>query len=145
MLLANYRNYLLGERGVSSGTVTHYLRCARVFLGSLPGQLEVALAELSAAQVSGYVLAWAKRRHGRAADLVTLPALRSLLRYLHVAGLIGAPLAEAVPAGGGYPRPALPRAVSAGQIRVHGDGRPCLRPRRGVPVRAARAAPRGGV
>jgi integrase/recombinase XerD len=31
MLLATYRNYLLGERGVSGGTVTHYLRCARVF------------------------------------------------------------------------------------------------------------------
>jgi hypothetical protein len=42
------------------------------------------------------------RRHGKAPDLVTLPALRSLLRYLHVAGLIGAPLAGAVPAGRGY-------------------------------------------
>lgn len=118
MLLASYRDYLSGERGVSAGTVTHYLRCARVFLKALPGQLEETLAELSAAQVTGYVLAWAERRQGKAPDLVTLPALRSLLRYLHVAGLIGAPLAGAVPAGRGYPRPALPRAVSAGQIHV---------------------------
>ena len=118
MLLANYRNYLSGERGLSAGTATHYLRCARAFLESLPGRLDVALAELSAAQVIGYVLAWAKHRQGKAADLVTLPALRSLLRYLHVAGLIGAPLAQAVPAGRGYPRPALPRAASADQIRA---------------------------
>jgi integrase/recombinase XerD len=117
-LLANYRNYLMGERGVSDGTVRHYLRCARVFLESLPGQLDLVLAELSAAQVTSYVLAWAKSRQGKAVDLVTLPALRSLLRYLHVAGLIGAPLAQAVPAGRGYPRPVLPRAVSAGQIRA---------------------------
>lgn len=118
MLLANYRNYLSGERGVSAGTATHYLRCARVFLESLTGQLDVVLGELSAAQVTGYVLAWAKRRQGKAADLVTLPALRSLLRYLHVAGLIGAPLAQAVPAGRGYPRPVLPRAASIDQIRA---------------------------
>jgi integrase/recombinase XerD len=118
MLLGDYGDYLSGERGVSPGTVTHYLRCARVFLESLPGQLDVTLAELSAAQITGYVLAWAERRHGKASDLVTLPALRSLLRYLHVTGLIGAPLAGAVPAGRGYPRPALPRAVPADQIRV---------------------------
>lgn len=118
MLLATYRDYLLGERGVSAGTVTHYLRCARVFLESLPGQLDATLAELSTAEVTGYVLAWAKRSQGKAADLVTLPALRSLLRYLHVADLIGAPLAQAVPAGRGYPRPALPRAASADQIRA---------------------------
>lgn len=118
MLLVNYRDYLSGERGVSAGTVTHYLRCARVFLESLPGRLDATLAELSTADVTGYVLAWAQRRQGKAPDLVTLPALRSLLRYLHVAGLIGAPLAEAVPAGRGYPRPALPRAASAGQVRA---------------------------
>lgn len=117
-LLANYRDYLSGERGVAAGTVTHYLRCARVFLESLPGQLDATLAELSTANVTGYVLAWAKRRQGKAPDLVTLPALRSLLRYLHVAGLIGAPLAEAIPAGRGYPRPALPRVASAGQVRA---------------------------
>ncbi|HEY5360682.1 MAG TPA: site-specific integrase [Streptosporangiaceae bacterium] len=101
VLLAGYRDYLSGERGASAGTVRHYLRCARQFLGTLPGQLDAALAELSAAHVTGYVLAWAERRHGKAPDLVTLPALRSLLRYLHVAGLIGAPLAGAVPAGRG--------------------------------------------
>jgi integrase len=117
ILLAGYREHLVGERGVSAGTVKHYLRCARAFLGSLPGELEVGLAELSAADVTGYVLAWAEHRQNKAPDLVTLPALRSLLRYLHVAGRIGLPLADAVPAGRGHPRPALPRAASLDDVR----------------------------
>ena len=148
MLLAGYRDYLSGERGVSAGTVTHYLRCARVFLHALPGQLDAALAELSAAHVTGYVLAWAERRQGKAPDLVTLPALRSLLRYLHVAGLIGAPLAGAVPAGRGYPRPALPRAASAGQVRavLASCDRGCAAGRRdyAILLAMARLALRGG-
>ncbi len=148
MLLASYRDYLSAERGVSAGTVTHYLRCARVFLGTLPGQLDAALAGLSAADVTGYVLAWAGRRQGKAPDLVTLPALRSLLRYLHVAGLIGAPLAAAVPAGRGYPRPALPRAASAGQIRavLAACDRGCAAGRRdyAILLTMARLALRGG-
>jgi integrase/recombinase XerD len=79
-LLASYRNYLMGERGVSDGTIRHYLRCARVFLGSLAGQLDVVLAELSAAQVTGYVLAWAKSRQGKAVDLVTLVGAEIFIR-----------------------------------------------------------------
>ena len=34
-LLGAYRQYLLGERGVSAGTVTHYLRYARAFLAGI--------------------------------------------------------------------------------------------------------------
>jgi integrase/recombinase XerD len=51
-LLASYQQYLEGERGLSAGTVTHYLRYARVFLGGLPGQLAQTLAGLPAGQVS---------------------------------------------------------------------------------------------
>ncbi|MQA26176.1 MAG: hypothetical protein GEU94_12060 [Micromonosporaceae bacterium] len=86
MLLANYRDHLLGERGVTAGTATHYLRCARVFLRSLGGSSDAALAGLSTAHVTEYVLAWAERRRGKAPDLVTLA---------------GAAVAAAVPACGG--------------------------------------------
>ena len=148
VLLASYRDYLSGERGVSAGTVTHYLRCARVFLETLPGQPAAAVAELSAAHVTGYVLGWAGRRQGKAPDLVTLPALRSLLRYLHVSGVIGGPLAEAVPAGRGYPRPALPRAASACQVRavLAACDRGCAAGRRdyAILLMMARLALRGG-
>ena len=90
MLLASYRQYLEAERGLSAGTVRHYLRYARVFLAGLPGPLTQALPGLSAGQVTGYVLEQARRRRDRAPDMVMLPALRSLLRYLHAAGHIAA-------------------------------------------------------
>ena len=86
--------------------MTHYLRYARVFLAGLPGPFTQALAGLSAAQVTGYVLRRARRE--TAPDMVALPALRSLLRYLHTAGQIPLPLAWAVPTGRHW-KPALPR------------------------------------
>jgi integrase/recombinase XerD len=44
--------------------------------------------------------------------MVVLPALRSLLRFLHVEGHTGLPLAGVVPAGRSW-KPGLPRAASA--------------------------------
>jgi hypothetical protein len=73
---------------------------------------------LSAADVTRFTLEWAGLRKGHAPDMMTLPALRSLLRFLHVTGLIAAPLPDAVPAARGYPRPVPPRAASAGSIRA---------------------------
>jgi integrase/recombinase XerD len=115
-LLAVYRQYLEGERGLSASTIRHYLRYARVFLSGFPGPLAQTLQELSAGQVSGYVLEQARRRQG-APDMVRLPALRSLLRYLHAAGYVPLPLDEAVPAGRAW-RPGLPRAVPADHLRA---------------------------
>jgi integrase/recombinase XerD len=117
VLLASYRQYLEAERGLSAGTVRHYLRCARAFLAGLGGPLSRALPGLSAGQVTGYVLEQARRRRGRAPDMVMLPALRSLLRYLHAAGHTPLPLAGAVPAGRAW-RQVLPRAASADDLRA---------------------------
>jgi site-specific recombinase XerD len=116
-LLAEYQRYLEAERGLSAGTVRHYLRYGRVFLAGLPGPLDQALAGLSAGQVTGHVLARARRRDGAPQDMVVLPALRSLLRFLHVTGLTGLPLAGAVPAGRSW-KPGLPRAASADDLRA---------------------------
>ena len=118
VLLVEYRHYLEAERGLSAGTVTHYLRCARVFLTWLPGSCE-SLSGLSSGQVTGYVMQWARRREGRPPDMVTLPALRSLLRFLHVAGHVPILLSDAVPAGRAHPgRLGVPRAASAERIRA---------------------------
>ncbi len=48
--------------------------------------------------------------------MVVLSALRSLLRFLHVTGQTGLPLAGAVPAGRSW-KPCLPRAASADGLR----------------------------
>jgi site-specific recombinase XerD len=114
-LLEVYGQYLEDERGLSASTIRHYLRYARVFLSGFPGPLAQTLHGLSAGQVTGYVLEQARRGREGAPDMVRLPALRSLLRYLHVAGHTPLPLAGAVPAGRHW-RPGLPRAVSAGDL-----------------------------
>jgi integrase len=117
-LLAAYRAYLSGERGVAAGTVAHYLRYARWFLDAMTaGRPDGTLAGLSAADVTGYVLEWAASRNGRPPDRVALPALRSFLRYLHVSGVAG-PLAGAVPHGRGFPAPPRPRSATADQVRA---------------------------
>jgi integrase len=118
VLLAAYQRYLEAERGLTASTVRHYLRYARRFLAGLPEPLDEALASLPAGQVTRFVLERARRRPGGAPqDMVVLPALRSLLRYLHVAGYTGLPLAGAVPAGRSW-KPGLPRAASADGLRA---------------------------
>jgi integrase/recombinase XerD len=117
VLLAGYRRYLEQERGLADSTVTHYLRCARVFLAWLPRKVEWSLPQLSAAQVVDFVQEWSTCRHSTAIDMVTLPALRSLLRFLHLAGHVPVALAGAVPAGCGRPRN-LRRAARHDHVQV---------------------------
>ncbi len=118
VLLADYRDYLEGERALAESSVTQYLRCARGFLTSLPDPAGPGLMDLSAGQVIDYVRAWAARRQGASADMVTLPALRALLRFLHLTGTVALPLAGAVPAGRGRPVRGLPRAANGEDLRT---------------------------
>lgn len=92
-VLASYRDYLVQERGLAPSTVAGYERVARLFLEvQQSGRLEW----LSAADVSGFLARECPRRSvAGARELVA--GLRPLLRYLHVAGLVGAPLVWAVP------------------------------------------------
>jgi site-specific recombinase XerD len=77
------------------------------------------LSKLSSGQVTSYVMQWARHRDGRPPDMVTLPALRSFLRFLHVAGHVQHLLIDAVPAGRGhFGRTGVPRAASAEGIRA---------------------------
>jgi integrase/recombinase XerD len=149
VLLAEYRRFLDDERGLAAGSVRQYLRCARMFLTWLPGPVDRALPRLSARQVIGFVQDWTTRRRSTALDMVTLPALRSLLRFLHLAGHVPVGLAGAVPAGRGRPRslirPATTRqadvrAVLAGCDRDGAVGRRDY----AILLMLARLAVRGG-
>jgi integrase/recombinase XerD len=112
-LLARYRDHLAGERGLVPAVVCQYLKAAALFLDQVPGAA-VGQPALDAAAVSAFC-ARQLPRHGNATYLAS--ALRSFLRFLHVEGLAGAPVAQAVPAvanrkGQGLPR-ALPPATVA--------------------------------
>ena len=95
--------------------VSRYLKAAALFLEEFPGAA-VGQPAPDAAAVSAFCARELPRRsRAGAADLAS--ALRSFLRFLHVEGLVGAPVAQAVPAvanrkGCGLPR-ALPPATVA--------------------------------
>jgi integrase/recombinase XerD len=114
-LLARYRDHLAGERGLVPAVVSRYLKAAGLFLDQFPGAA-VGQPALDAAAVSVFC-ARELPRHSRANAANLASALRSFLRFLHLEGLAGAPVAQAVPAvanrkGQGLPR-ALPPATVA--------------------------------
>jgi integrase/recombinase XerD len=107
-LLEDYREYLVRERGLAPSTIASYERCARLFLEQWPDGLE--LDRLTAADVSGF-LARECRRRSVAGARHLVADLRPLLRYLHVAGLIGSPLVWAVPGVADLRDRSLPRGL----------------------------------
>jgi site-specific recombinase XerD len=118
LLLERYREYLLVERGLTAGTARGYVDCVRSFVSSRTGgDGEVDFAVLTPADVLGFVLADCRRRPRRSAKLM-VTALRSLLRFLHVEGLIDRPLVQVVPSVAFWRLQGLPRGLDADHVRA---------------------------
>jgi integrase/recombinase XerD len=115
-LLADYSQYLLVERGLCQHTVFDaYGPVARLFLAEREGPDGLELERLSAADVSRFLARECPKRSVTGArDLVC--ALRSLLRYLHLAGLIGTPLVWAVPSVADLRDRTLPRGLDPAAV-----------------------------
>ena len=108
-VLAGFGDYLVAERGLAASTVRNYLDAARLLAA------QVHLEALTASEVTGFVLEQCRERSaGSAAVLVT--GLRSLLRYLHLAGFTPVSLAGAVPSAAS--KSPLPEAVGPGQASL---------------------------
>lgn len=117
-VLADYGEYLSIERGLCDHTVfDFYVPAARLFLSSVLDGMNVPdLRRLSPAAVSSFLARECPKRSVSAArDLVC--ALRSLLRYLHLAGLVTAPLVWAVPSVADLRDRSLPRGLEAAAVR----------------------------
>jgi integrase/recombinase XerD len=116
-LMADYRRFLLIERRLSKHTVLDaYAPAARLFLEGLEGQNGLGLERLQAADVTAFLVrecAW--RSVSGARDLVC--ALRSFLRYLHLAGMIELPLVWAVPAVADLRDRTLPRGLEPAAVK----------------------------
>jgi integrase/recombinase XerD len=118
MLLAGYREYLAVERGLTADTIEGYVLAVRPFLdGRLRDGDELDLSGLSAADVVAFVVARCPGQ-SRGAAKMTVTALRSLLGFLHLRGLIGGPLADAVPSTASWRLSGLPRALEPEQLRA---------------------------
>jgi site-specific recombinase XerD len=114
-LLAEFAGYLTRERGLSPMSVSSYVRHARPFAAGLGDPLADALAGLSAAQVTRFMMSH-HPQWGRGTAQATVTALRALLRFLHAAGHIPEPLAGAVPPVAHWQLTALPAGVSPDHV-----------------------------
>jgi len=116
-LLAGYHDYLLSERGLCEHTVFDgYGPAAALFLAEFVGPEGRSLERLGAAEVTAFLARECpKRSVSGARDLAG--ALRSLLRYLHLAGLIQTPLVWAVPSLADLRDRALPRGLEPRTVR----------------------------
>ena len=115
--LERYRRYLKVERGLGNGTARGYVDAVRPFLRGRASSdgLALNLADLSAADIIGFVVARCPDQSRGAAKL-TVSALRSLLGFLHVEGLIERPLAMAVPAVAAWRLAGLPKGLEAAEV-----------------------------
>ncbi len=118
MLLGQYRDYLAGERGLAAETVRCYLVQGRKLVDGLGEPLEESLRQLDAATVTSFIMRQARQATSTWSAKTLVTATRSLLRFLHVKGLIAAPLAGAVPAVAGWRLSALPRGLDPGQVEA---------------------------
>jgi integrase/recombinase XerD len=115
VLLADYREYLAVERGLTFDTIEGYVSAVRPFLdGRQRDGDELDLGALGAADVLAFVVARCPAQ-SRGAAKMTVTALRSLLGFLHLGGLIAGPLAEAVPSTASWRLSGLPRALESEQ------------------------------
>ena len=106
-VLERYRVYLVDDRALSAPVVARYEAIADEFLdGRRP-------ARLVRADVLSYV-----RSAGRSSFAGRLSALRSILRFLHLAGETAIPLAATVPAMASWRQASLPKALDPVQVRA---------------------------
>lgn len=101
--LGRYRGYLLRERGLAVRTAARYVHVARLFLASCPQDGDAGVAGVSAAAAVAFLTSECAAHSSGWAGCVAV-ALRSLLRYLHLEGLISQPLSQAVPTPAGWRR-----------------------------------------
>lgn len=120
-LLERYRRYLLVERGVAGSSTRTMAGAVGRFLQTRVVYGELALESLTAGDVASFMLAVAREgRRGKAATTAT--ALRSLLRFLHVEGMVSGPLAGAVPSVASWQLAALPQGLTPQQVARLLDG-----------------------
>jgi site-specific recombinase XerD len=113
-LLVGFAEYLRVERGLADVTIERRVFLARRILSAWEHGGPADLRDLTAGDVTAFVLDSSRTSNGCVSGVVT--ALRSLLRYLHLAGVIDRPLAAAVPAMASWKLAGLPKALPVCQV-----------------------------
>ena len=114
VLLERYRCWLLTERGLGVKVARGYVDLVGPFVAAHALSGEAGLRELGAGDVTAFMIAQSRRLAPKTVQRLA-SALRSLLRFWHVQGLIAGPLDQAVPKVADR-RPGLPRPLQPGQV-----------------------------
>ncbi|MGC1476840.1 MAG: tyrosine-type recombinase/integrase [Terriglobales bacterium] len=114
-LLASYHTYLLGARGLAESSAAEYVHLVRPFVATRVVVGELDWSGLMPADLTKFVRSDCRRRSIASAKLL-VSAVRSLLVYLHVEGLIRRPLAASVPSAAGSKLAGLPRGLTAHEV-----------------------------
>jgi site-specific recombinase XerD len=112
-----FRTYLLVERGLAEVSAETYVIRARPFLADRARGGRLDLESLTAADVSSFVAAWLPGLSNAPARS-TVTALRSLLSFLHVTGIVATPLASVVPRVASWRLAGLPVGLTRGQTQA---------------------------
>jgi integrase/recombinase XerD len=116
VLLERYRRYLLVERGLTAGTARGYVDAVRPFFDGREAGGGLRLERLKAAEVAAFVVARCPRQ-ARGSAKLTVTAMRSLLGFLHLEGIVPRSLVGAVPSAASWRLAGLPRALEPWQVR----------------------------
>jgi site-specific recombinase XerD len=114
-LLSRFRRYLEQERGLVPAAARGYVDKVRPFVARFDGPDGLELWRVDVAEVRGFVVDVCPRLGQRSAQLMVV-ALRSLLRFLHLDGVIDRSLAGAVPSVFAPRLLGLPKRLEAGQV-----------------------------
>lgn len=114
-LLDGYAKFLLGERGLAASTTSAYVLRARRFVAGHGHGAD--LRAVDTAVVTSAVLGEAEAVSAGSAQFFVV-ALRSFLRYCHLAGLIDTDLSAASLPVTGRRRSVLPQGISPAQARA---------------------------
>lgn len=115
-LLARYRRYLLDTRGLVAASARGYVDLVRPFVQTRVIDSELDWMGLRACDVIGFVRCACRERSIHSAKLA-VTALRSLLGYLHVEGLVQKPLDAVIPPVAGWRLAELPRSLDPGEVK----------------------------
>ena len=115
-ILERYRRFLAVERGLTAAAILRYVDCLRPFLDRQTRDGNLDLASLTASDVTSFVVAWCPSVNSGVAKL-TVTALRSFCRFLHLEGVLMRSLVPAVPTVTYRHQAGLPKGLEPEEVR----------------------------
>lgn len=115
-LLADYRAYSLETRGLAESSAQCYVDMVRPFVLRQAVDRDLDWAGVTATDVTAFVRSACHRRSVASSRLL-ITALRSLLGYLYVQGLIDKPLTTVMPAVANPKLAGLPNALELSEVQ----------------------------